>query len=89
MTGQEAFKNLTKGNPFVKVRGCLDFGTFFVFSLAPLYVKNTDNYLTGTVMDAVDKQTGRIFKYDITSDIDAYEKATPVKIITWFDRKMK
>lgn len=80
MTGQEAFDIIRKQKPLVKVRGCLDYGTFYVFCLAPIYVNDDEEYSTGTVMDAVDKKTGRVFMYDISSDIDAYERAKTVNV---------
>lgn len=52
-----------------------DFGSFFLFSLAPLYVKEGERYDTGTVFTAVDKASGKVYDYDITSDLDAFEKA--------------
>lgn len=85
MTGQEAFEIIRKRKPLVKVRGCLDYGTFYAFCLAPIYVNDNEEYFTGTVMDAVDKKTGRVFMYDISSDIDAYERAKNVDISDVFD----
>lgn len=85
MTANEAYKILSKKHPMMKVRSCLDFGSFFAFCLAPLNVKDTDEYMTGTCMEAVDKKTGRVFIYDITSDLDAYEQAKEVKVTTIFD----
>lgn len=52
-----------------------DFGTFFLFSLSPLYVTEGEQYDTGTVFTAVDKQSGRVYDYDITSDLDAFDEA--------------
>lgn len=88
MTGEEAYKILSKEYPLMKVRSCLDFGTFFVFCLAPLDVKETDEYMTGTCMEAVDKKTGKVFIYDITSDFDAYERAKEIKVKTIFDERI-
>ena len=45
-------------------------------------VADDGDYFTGTVFDAIDKKTGRIFEYDITDDSDAYEKAKPVSVDT-------
>lgn len=52
-----------------------DFGSFFLFSLAPVYVKESDRYDSGTVFTAVDKRSGRVYDYDITSDLDAFDDA--------------
>lgn len=89
MTAEEAFKILSKEYPLLKVRSCLDFGTFFAFCLAPLEVKDTDRYCTGTCRESVDKRTGKVFIYDITSNIDAYEQAKEVNVKTIFDKSIR
>lgn len=91
MTGSEAFDILIKNSyrtSLVRCRSCLDFGTFYLFCVAPMDVKDSDDYLTGTIYECVDKKTGRIFEYDITSDIDAYDRAKEIKIDTIFDKKV-
>lgn len=85
MTAQGAYRLLCKKFPIPRVRGCLDYGTFFAFLLAPLYISDEQEYVTGTTLIAVDKKTGRIFDYDITSDIIAYENAKKCKVITMYD----
>lgn len=65
---------LNEGIPS-KVHTAWDFGNFFLFSLAPMDVKEAERYDTGTVFTAVDKSSGRLFEYDITSDLDAFENA--------------
>lgn len=55
-----------------------DFGSFYLFSIAPAYIRPSDQYDTGTIFTAVDKRTGRVYDYDITSDLDAFEKAAVV-----------
>lgn len=87
LTAKQAYKVLSKDNPASIVKSCLDFGSFFAFSLAPITIGDKV-YYTGTTMDAVDKKTGMIFEYDITSDIDAYENAKEVSIDTVFNRKL-
>lgn len=86
MTPNEAFKKIVKANynssPFMKCRACLDFGAFYVFCIAPMDVADDGDYFTGTVFDAIDKKTGRIFEYDITDDSDAYDMAKPVSVDT-------
>lgn len=82
MGPQEAFAIIEKEYPLCKLRSCLDFGTFFVFSITPMYVKDDDTYYSGTEFDAIDKRTGRHFFYDITSDFAAYQKAKEIPIDT-------
>lgn len=89
MSGQEAYEILRKSYPFSQVRGCLDYGSFFVFFLAPINIPNGEGYFIGTIMDAVDKKTGRVFKYDLMEDIDAYERAKNVSILDIYDTPIK
>lgn len=78
MTLNQASEIILKKNPLLTIRACMDYGDFFVFTLAPLYVKNSDYYVTGRIFPAVDKRTGKVFEYDITSDFDAFENAIKV-----------
>lgn len=73
----------------MKVRSCLDFGPFYGFFLAPMNVNINEKYDVGTCMEAVDKRTGSIYIYDITSDLDAYDRAKVVEVQTIFDQKVK
>lgn len=47
-----------------------------------------EEYLTGAVLNAIDKKTGRTFLYDLTSDIDAYYNATSIEVDTIWDHKI-
>lgn len=78
MTLKEAVRIIRKKHPLLTVRACTDYGAFFVFTLSPLYIKKTDDYVTGRVFPAVDKKTGEVFQYDITSDFNAFENAVQV-----------
>lgn len=88
MSAYDAYEILRKDFPLSKVRTCLDFKTFFAFFLVPLDIGNSETYLFGTMIDAVDKKTGKTFKYDLSSDYDAYERAKPVEIEMFLDTKM-
>lgn len=85
LTADDAWNILRSKDPFIRCRGCLDFGDFYLFSTAPMAVKNDDMYMSGTVFDAVSKTNGKCFLYDITSDLDAYENAKPIKVKTIYD----
>lgn len=61
-----------------KIHTAWDFGSFYLFSIAPTYIRSSDLYDTGTIFTAVDKRTGRVYDYDITSDLDAFERATVI-----------
>ena len=67
-----------KRYPLLIIRACSEYDTFYLFTLAPIYIHNSDEYVTGTVFPAVDKKTGKIFQYDITSDYEAFEKTKKV-----------
>lgn len=88
MTPQEAYNILSRDYPMSRVNACLDYGGFYVFSLIPADIPLGETYYTGTVMDAVDKRTGKAFKYDLTSDVDAYENVKNVSIIDVFSQKI-
>ena len=88
MTANKAYRILAERDPLSKVRWCLDYGGFFVFCLAPIYIDDNKQYYCGTVMDAVDKKTGRVFQYDILSEPLAYERATEVKVDTIYNAKI-
>lgn len=88
MTPEYAYKLLSKIKPAYDVGGCLDFGKFYVFCLIPFYNIGDETYDSGTVFDAVDKRTGKIFEYDLTSDPDAYNNAKEIDIKTIFDTKI-
>lgn len=89
LTPNEAYLRLLKSRYnsllFMKCRSCLDFGSFYSFCVAPMDVNDEDDYFTGTVFESVNKTTGEIFDYDITSDLDAYEKAKVLSVDTFWD----
>lgn len=62
------------------LRSCLDFGKFFLFIMGRLDLGPEERCFTGTVFDAVDKKTGRCYKYDITTNPSAYQKAKRIDI---------
>lgn len=89
MTANDAYSKLKRRYPdLMIVKFCKDFGSFFLFGLAPLDAPEGETYRTGRLFDAVDKKTGRIYKYDITSDIDAYYDSIDVEVNTIFDERM-
>lgn len=80
LTAEECYKIASKELKVNKVRGCKDLGKFYIFSLAPINISDDDDYVTGTTFDAVDKQTGRLFIFDVMSNISLFEKGKSVKI---------
>lgn len=78
MSPQEAYKIIQKKYPVGKVLSCLDFGAFYGFDVAPIGESN--GYRSGPFLDAVDKKTGKVSMYDITTDPDLYLSASPVTV---------
>lgn len=83
-----AYESVKRKYEVSRLLCCLDFGTFYLFLFAPLFLNVHEGYLTGVTFDAVDKQTGKIFEYDISNDLDAFEKANEIKIKTFLDKKV-
>lgn len=76
MTYQEACEKAIKSyGPEYLIHTAWDFESFYLFSIAPFYIKDEESYDTGTVFTAVDKETGRVFDYDITNDLNSYFNA--------------
>lgn len=69
-------KAVSQYGSIFKIHTAWDFGSFWVFSIAPFYTNDNEKYETGTVFTAIDKKSGRVFDYDIVSDLDAYFNAT-------------
>lgn len=88
LSAEECYKIASKELKINNIRGCMDLGSFYIFSLAPINVSDNENYVTGTVFDAVDKRTGKMFPFDITSDIGLYMNGKPVKIKGILDTKI-
>lgn len=61
------------------VLSCWEFSDKFVFNTAPAKPIKNQTYDTGTIFTAVDKTTGRVFEYDITSDPDAFLAACGIE----------
>lgn len=84
LTANECYEKIMKKYPGSRLTGCLEFKNFFLFSLIPPWFSG-ENYLTGTTFDAVDKRNGKMFEYDITSDIEAYHNANKIEIETIYN----
>lgn len=74
----EALEILQKENPTMYARSCLDFGSFYLFTMVPAGLEDEDEYMTGRIFPAVDKKTGKVFDYDITTDLDAFDEADKI-----------
>lgn len=75
---QEACMIIKKENPTMLIRSAMDYKDFYLFVLAPIYVKDDETYVTGTVFPIVNKKTGAVSLYDILEDFDAYENAKTI-----------
>lgn len=86
MSPQEAYKIIQKKYPVGKVLSCLDFGTFYGFDIAP--AGEGKGYRSGPFVDAVDKKTGKVSIYNITSNPDLYLSAVPVNVKGVMDKTL-
>lgn len=80
MTVDKAVEVIRKKNPLMIIRSCLEFKEFYLFVLAPLYIQDSDDYVTGTTFPIVNKRTGKISEYNILDDYDAYMNAKEIAI---------
>lgn len=80
MTVDKAIEVIRKKEPLMTIRSCLEYKDFYLFVLAPLYIQDYDDYVTGTVFPIVNKRTGKISQYDILSDYDAYMNAKEIAV---------
>lgn len=71
----EAVKRAKGFNQDQKVIDAWDFGEFWLFSLGPLNFPKGQVYVTGNVMISVDKRSGKVNNYDISSDPKAFLSA--------------
>lgn len=79
---KECYERLKKKYPNGKVRACRDFGTFFLFNMIPKDVSNDARYMSGSVFDAVDKKTGRIYYYSIAEHPNEFRTSKSIDIKT-------
>lgn len=89
MTAEKAFDIVKKNHPTERLNTCLDFGKFYTFSFIPINVSNPFDYFTGSIVEAVDKRSGRVYFYDLTSNYNAYERAKKVDIADVFNYNIK
>lgn len=70
----QAYDIIKAKNPGLEPVSVLDFDSFYLFSLAPPDMGDED-IETGRIFPTIDKTTGKVGEYDITSDLDAFERA--------------
>lgn len=83
ITPEQAYKNVKKVYPVSKLIRCLDFGSFYLFVLGP--IGDSEPALIGHIFNSVDKRTGKVFLYDVLSDLDAYERSKIIPVKTEMD----
>lgn len=81
---EEAYALLKKAYPGKVAHGgrCCDFGKFYAFFMVDKSAENSENLITGIFADAVDKKTGKVFIYDVTSNVPALNKAKGIQLGT-------
>lgn len=80
MDAKQAYTILQRRWPVSEILDCRDFGSFFAFHLSPVGTSNRDGFYVGPNMYAVDKRTGKVSIYDITTNPDAYLKSKLVNV---------
>lgn len=88
MNAQEAYSKIVQENPGFYATEAIEFESFFMFQIRPLWVDKNETYFTGTVYPVVDKRNGKIKEYDIRTDPDAYLSAKQIPIKNVFDLKV-
>lgn len=86
MDAISAYKLIVKTSGVLyTVRICKDLGDSYIFALGPYNVSSEDPCYMGKTFTGVDKQSGKIFSYDIIKNRDSYKKAKIVRIRTGAD----
>lgn len=88
-TIEECYAIARKSHIGMKLSACLDFGKFYGFTFSPYKSYGRDVYATGPYMVAVDKETGNLSYYNITSDSELYSKARKVDVSTIMDKTLE
>lgn len=81
----EAYLIVKNNHPGEILSSCLDFKSFYLFIFRSIESKSDEEVFSGTEFDAVDKKTNKVFRYDITSDPDAFFNSEEVKVNDGFD----
>lgn len=85
MTPNDAYEIVKKQNRGCYAVNCLEYRDFYLFNMIPYQFIGRNDYVSGSIFDAVDKKTGKISKYDILSDVGAYNSAKVHKLNNIFD----
>lgn len=77
---KKAYQIIKAKYPNLVCIGASDFGTFFLFVMAPDKLKKGEIYSSGFVYDAIMKANGKHFLYDIRSNDKLAARAKEIKI---------
>ena len=83
ISAKDAYFIAKKADPGAKIIGSQDYGEFYVFDMVSGDVDLNDNenpVILGALRTAVRKRNGKVFVYNIFSDMDAYKSAKPVPL---------
>lgn len=75
MLPKEAIDKITDANPGFKITSMYDYGEFYVAYIRPYSMGDNEQYSTGVTFPAVDKKTGKVYDYRITSDLVKFDNA--------------
>lgn len=79
---KEALAIFHKSEPGMRVLGADDWGSFYTFDAVTddTVIDEDLPPILGAGRIAVDKNTGKVFGYNIYSDMNALKKAIPIKV---------
>lgn len=79
LTPQKAYSILKSKFPEKVVKGCVEFPAFYGFYMVEREFAQ-EKLISTQFVDAVDKKTGKVFEYDIFSDMSAYRLARNIDV---------
>ena len=76
---KEAEAKILKKHKLSKISSAKEFDSFFLFALVPFYMKEGESVNSGTIFPAIDKKTGKEFRYNILSNPAAFQNAKKIR----------
>lgn len=76
---QDAYAIIKRKHPGKVIRSCVEFDEFYAFYMVPKELA-TEDLISSQFVDAVEKETGKLFTYNIFSDKHAYRNARNIDV---------
>lgn len=79
---EKALEIFHESTPGMRVLSAADFGSFYTFNAVTKDTVINEDWppILGAGRVAVDKKTGKVFGYNIFSDLDALKRAKPIEV---------